>query len=153
MDLWQNKCWYYTNVSVSHTALLASRLEMHKDLVEAIAVLLSPTNHRDIPYHMTSFSAYKTEGREMWGIFVFPSHCWAWWIFAFLEKAEQLTAGVKQWINFLFFFAGMHNLLSPLNCLFPNPWAFLTFVLPVLSLIPLWDTEWAAVLDSVAHQN
>ena len=76
---------------------------------------LSPTDQRDIPYHMTSCSAYKAGGKRRNGgtfrgmVFVFPSNGYAWWSPAFLEMAEHLPAHGKEQINSLFCFACMRG--------------------------------------------
>jgi len=71
---------------------------------------LTPTDPRDIPYHVTSCSVYKAGGRRKGGMFrvmafVCPSNCYAWWSPAFLEMAAHLPADGKQWTNPLFCFA------------------------------------------------
>ena len=73
---------------------------------------LTPTDQRDIPYHMMSCSAYKAgrrrrKGGDTFGVmaFVLPSNCQAWWSPAFLEMAEHLPADGKWWMNSLLCFA------------------------------------------------
>ena len=89
---------------------------------------LTPTDQRDIPYHMTSCSAYKARGRRRkWGmfgvmVFVFTGNHYTWWSPAFLEVAEHLPADGKRRMNSLLCLCV--QLLLYLNCLYLNLWVF-----------------------------
>lgn len=60
-------------------------------------VPLSLTGQRDVPYHMGCC------------VFVFPSHCCAWWSPVLLGMDEHLRAHGKREINSLLCFAFGHN--------------------------------------------
>lgn len=71
---------------------------------------LTPNDHRDIPDHMVSCSAYRTWGRGRGGTFgvmefFFPSHHYVWQNSAFLRMVEHLPVNAKWWTNSLFWFA------------------------------------------------
>jgi len=79
----------------------ASRLGMHRSWEGTQLGQLTPTDQKDIPYHMTSCSSCKAGRRRRkegtFGVmmFVFPSNCYAWWGPAFLGVAECLPANGK----------------------------------------------------------
>lgn len=70
-------------------------------------------DQRHIPYHMTSYSAYKIQGRRRkrerfkMVTFVFATNCYMWWSPALLEMAQEIPADRRWWINSLVCFACM----------------------------------------------
>ena len=111
---------------------------------------LTPTDQRDIPHHMASCSAYKAGGRRRKGgtfgvmAFVFPIHRYTWWSPAFLEMAEHLPAnGSSEWIP-CFVLLACTAFALPIKLSLTQPTCFLTFTLPILSLIPPGAGERAA---------
>lgn len=73
----------------------------------------TPTNPRDVPYHMASCSTYKAEGRKVRGgafrlmAFCLPNHHHVWWSPAFLGRGDHLLPlGTWKWFSkSLFYFS------------------------------------------------
>lgn len=101
---------------------------MHEELGEGTrAGQLTPSDPRNVSFHMASGSAHKAGGRREWGmsggmVFVIPRHCYMGWRPAFLEMAEHLPAGGKWGIDSFFCFVCLQSFsLYLLNeCVYVN---------------------------------
>lgn len=104
--------------SASCTALLVSRLRVHKKLGR------DRTRQKDIPYHVVSCEMMRLGGVD-WG-----------WAAPTWGLAGHLSAGGEKWhcASFLLFFLFFLLLFFLLNCFYPNP-CILTLT-PVSILVP-----------------